>query len=235
MTKNLQYTFYEIVCKDENKDFIYIGSTKDFKNRKYQHKSSSININNPKNNLQVYQFIRENGGWNNFDMNPIEIYECETKTHARIREQYWIELKKSKLNKYKAFVPEEERLENKLKYQKCYYENHKEKIKEYNIIYQEKNAEQINIQKKQFYEQNKEKIKEHRKQFYEQNKDQIKEYQKQYNEQNKEYLKQYNKEYRKQYYELNKEKLKIKGKENYNSRKERLQSIKDDSVAVYVN
>ena len=43
MTKNLQYTFYEIVCKDENKDFIYIGSTKDFKNRKYQHKNACIN------------------------------------------------------------------------------------------------------------------------------------------------------------------------------------------------
>ena len=93
MTKNLQYTFYEIVCKDEDKDFIYIGSTKDFKNRKYQHKSACINQTDKQHYYQLYQFIRENGGWDNFNMNPIEICECETKTHARIREQFWIENK----------------------------------------------------------------------------------------------------------------------------------------------
>ena len=113
MTKNLQYTFYEIVCKDEDIDFIYIGSTKDFKKRKYQHKNACINEKNPNYNIQPYQFIRENGGWINFNMNSIEICECETKTHALIREQYWIESRKANFNNRKSFITNQQKISTK--------------------------------------------------------------------------------------------------------------------------
>ena len=149
MTKNLQYTFYEIVCKDEDKDFIYIGSTKDFKNRKYQHKTACINEKNKIYHLQVYKFIRENGGWDNFNMNPIEILECETKTHARIREQYWIDLKKANLNQLRAFITEDQKKEH----EKQYREQNKIKIKENKKQYREKNKERLKEYAKKYYEQ----------------------------------------------------------------------------------
>ena len=87
MTTNNTYTFYEIVCKDENIEHLYVGSTKNFRNRKWQHKQCCENENNKSYDKQLYQLIRENGGWDNFEMKPLEVSECESITHARIREQ----------------------------------------------------------------------------------------------------------------------------------------------------
>ena len=187
MTENITYTFYEIVCKDEDKDFIYVGSTKDFKNRKYQHKTVCNNKNLKGYNLQIYQFIRENGGWENFNMNPVEILDCETKTHARIREQYWIEQKKANLNKFKAYRTEEQKKEYYKEQTREYYEQNKEKIKEQTREYREKNKEKIKEQTREYREQNKEKIKEYREQTKDKNKE--------YREKNKEKIKEQNREY----------------------------------------
>jgi len=32
----------------------------------------------------------KNGGWNNWEMIPIEEYLCDTPLQARMREQFWI-------------------------------------------------------------------------------------------------------------------------------------------------
>ena len=62
-------TFYEksIIYKlKHNEDYddtnIYIGSTSNFKNRKYQHKFACNNEKDIAHNRFVYQFIRDNGG-----------------------------------------------------------------------------------------------------------------------------------------------------------------------------
>ena len=67
-------------------------------------------------NIFVYQFIRENGGWDNFDMILIEEYECENRLQAEQRERYWIETLKAELNQ---IIPSRTR--------KQYYETNKEK------------------------------------------------------------------------------------------------------------
>ena len=56
-------------------------------------------------------------------MNQVEICDCETKAHARIIEQYWIENKKANLNKLRAFCTEDQNKE----YQKQYNEQNKDK------------------------------------------------------------------------------------------------------------
>ena len=80
------YIIYEIKCKDESNSYSYVGSSKCFKNKKCCHKK---NTNNETIIFPLYVFyIREHGGWNNFDIQPIESYECKSKLECRIREQY---------------------------------------------------------------------------------------------------------------------------------------------------
>lgn len=75
---------------------IYIGSTTNFRGRKIEHK---YRVNNG-HNAMVYQFIRDNGGWEEWLMIPIETYQCECKKDLEIRERYYIESMKPKLNRY---------------------------------------------------------------------------------------------------------------------------------------
>ena len=65
--------------KDDNElENIYIGSTCNFKVRKHSHKSACNNPNNNAYNNKKYQYIRENGGWDDWIMRPIEDYPCNT-------------------------------------------------------------------------------------------------------------------------------------------------------------
>jgi len=164
------YIFYKIVCED-CPDYIYIGSTKSFRSRKYQHK---INCNNEKINLKIYQKIRDNGGWDNWNMIIIDEADNLTFTQARIIEEE-LRLKfNGNLNSNKAYIP------NRIEQRKTYRENNKEKIAEY---------------RKQYKENNKEKIKENKKKYRENNKEKIAEYQYNYNELNKEKIAERSKKY----------------------------------------
>ena len=102
-----------IIYKIQIHDCIYIGSTKDLKQRKTTHKQSCTNENNKHHHLMVYQIIRENGGWNNSYMAPIEEFECDTPLQSKIREQYWINQYNANLNVNRAYVSEEEKREEK--------------------------------------------------------------------------------------------------------------------------
>jgi hypothetical protein len=54
--------------------------------------------------------MRENGGWDNFQMTPIEEYKCDTPQQARMREQFWINnIEEKKLNSYDAFIDDKKR------------------------------------------------------------------------------------------------------------------------------
>lgn len=111
------YTIYEIVCKDENIKDCYIGSTKNFDKRKFKHNYNCKTINDKNYNLQVYKFIRNNGGWKNWDMKVIEEIECKTKTDAVIKEQYYIQTRQTNnMNTIRSYVSKEKKiLEHKRK------------------------------------------------------------------------------------------------------------------------
>ena len=114
---------------------IYVGSTTNFRNRKNRHKTSCCNEKDKNYNFNVYQFIREHGGWEQFVMIPIEVFPCNDKKELEVKERFYIELLKPKLNQViPTRTKKEYWCDNKEKrqdIQKKYYDNNIEKRKEY--------------------------------------------------------------------------------------------------------
>jgi hypothetical protein len=115
---------YKIVCKDPTITEFYIGSTKNLNKRIISHK-----CNSNKKNYKVYNFIKENGGWDNWNI----IVEQETPNYEKydreILEQSYIELLEPQLNT--SYVIGENKVKHKKK-TKQWRENNVEHIKEYN-------------------------------------------------------------------------------------------------------
>jgi len=173
---------YKIKHNEDYEDLnIYIGSTTNFKNRKYQHKVNCNNENRQNYSSKVYEYIRNNGGWDEWVMIAIEEYPCDSKKKLETRERYYIDILRPTLNKnIPTRTDKEYREDNKEKInqkQKEYYENNKEKIaekqKQYNKEYYENNKEIINQKAKEFYEKNKEIINQKHKEYNEANKKKI--------------------------------------------------------------
>ena len=129
---------YKLCCNDTNITEFYIGSTTNLRNRKNRHKNACNNINYRGYNYPVYKFIRDNGGFDNWNLILVEKYSAVDKLDLLKRERYYIETLKPILN---SKIP----LRTYKEYNKEYYKQNKNKIKEY-------------------YKQNKNKIKEYRKQ-----------------------------------------------------------------------
>ena len=98
---------YENACiykikhnEDYDDENIYIGSTCNLIRRRCQHKSNCNKENNLKYNYPIYQYIRENGGWDAFILIKIHDYNCNSKNELEIEERRTIDLLKPKLNKY---------------------------------------------------------------------------------------------------------------------------------------
>lgn len=89
---------YKFVCKDLTITDIYVGHTTSFKDRKREHKSRCNNENDKKYNLKLYKTIRDNVGWENWEMIEIEKFPCNDANEARTRERYWYEELNAKLN-----------------------------------------------------------------------------------------------------------------------------------------
>ena len=179
---------YKLCCKDVDITDLYIGSTTNMRQRKAKHKSACDNKNSDGYNLNVYKFIRDNGGFNNWSMIMIERVECDNKIDLIKRERYYIDHLKPSLNKAVPLRTVKEWLvDNKelLKLNRTqYYIENKEQIKQYHI----KNKEQIKLNTIQYYIENKEQYKLKVKEYQIKNKEQIKLKVKEYQIKNKEHL-----------------------------------------------
>ena len=100
---------YKLCCKDTSITDIYIGSTTNFNRRKQQHKTSCNCITSKKYNRKVYKFIREHGGFENWDIILIENVKVETKRELEKEERRVMEELKPSLNSIKSFLDDEER------------------------------------------------------------------------------------------------------------------------------
>ena len=177
---------YKIVCNDIDITECYVGHTTNFNKRKGAHKSNCNNINSKAHHLNVYNFIRLNGDWDNWNMIEIEKYACDNRNEAEKRERHFIEICEAKLNsRIPSRTIEENREQNSTR-----IKNNKYKIKQY----RENNIDKINEQKKKYRDNNKDRIRMQR----DVNKDAINKQRKQYREDNKEKLK----EERKKYYRI---------------------------------
>ena len=84
---------YKLVCKDENIKDTYIGSCENMRIRYNQHKRNCYNNKQKKHyNQTVYKFIRNNGGFENWIMETIEICECRDTRHLKTVEQFYIDV-----------------------------------------------------------------------------------------------------------------------------------------------
>ena len=89
----------------------YIGHSGDFTARKYSHKNRSNNNKNSSEkeyHYEVYKFIRENGGFDDWHFEILETANLEDEDEAANLERYWIEKLEPSLNiKLPAQTPEE--------------------------------------------------------------------------------------------------------------------------------
>ena len=139
-----------IIYTIRSRDNVYVGSTIDFRARKYLHKSNLYNENSPKYNYKLYKIIRANEC--EWDMQPYSKYPCKDKLELTIEEERVRQHLKADLN-YRCCGSG---CSTRKQYDKQYYEEHKDEIK-------------------QWYEQNKDKINEKKKQWFEEHKDELKE------------------------------------------------------------
>ena len=217
---------YKLCCNDPEITDCYVGSTKNEKVRKNNHKVR-CNGGDKYHNLNVYQFIRSNGGWGNWNMVRLEEFKFNERAQLNARERHWLETLGATLNE---LIPTRTKKE--------YYEEHKEVLAERQKEYRDKNKEKLSEKKKVYREANKEKIAEKSKVYREANHEVLAEKSKVYREENKEVISQKQKESYygdreerlkkvKEYHEANKEVIAGKQKEYYEAnREEKLQKFK---------
>ena len=78
---------YKLTCKDPSIKYIYVGHTTNFIQKKYAHKQNCDNINNKN---ELYTIIRDNGGWTNWNMSIINLFNCNNQYEAIIKEQEYL-------------------------------------------------------------------------------------------------------------------------------------------------
>jgi exonuclease VII large subunit len=155
---------YKLVCNDIDVKECYVGSTINLTRRKCHHKHRCNDKNNKAYHLYVYQFIRENGGFENWDMIQVEQYNFNTRNELHSKERYWVEQLQATLNScIPARTGEEYRKQNRAK------------INERMKIYNKNNSQIINEKHKRYYENNKQQLSGKNKKYYENNRDTINE------------------------------------------------------------
>lgn len=108
---------------------LYVGSTCNYTNRKYQHKSDIHNEKSKKYNLKLYKNIRENN--DEWDMKPYSVFPCKNKMEMNVEEERVRRELNAGLNSISCFgVDKEKEVEYNKQYKKIYYEKNKEKLKE---------------------------------------------------------------------------------------------------------
>ena len=108
---------YKLVCKDVNAPEVYVGSSSSLRNRRASHKSRCTNEKDKYYNLPVYQYIRDNGGWDNWELLTIERVEFDFKFELKDRERHYMEALHATLN---SQVPNRTQAEH--------YQDHKNEI-----------------------------------------------------------------------------------------------------------
>ena len=80
----MKITYYKLYCKDEDIHEVYIGSTKDLKQRIYDHKSE-CNVGGTQ---PIYMFINVNGGFDNWAFEILDEIDVEGKKRYEIEREF---------------------------------------------------------------------------------------------------------------------------------------------------
>jgi hypothetical protein len=110
---------YKITCKNQTIKDVYVGHTTNFVQRKHGHKQSCLNTKALNHNCKLYEVIRANGGWENWQMEIINFFNCADHYEARKREQeYFISLNAT-LNSIEPFPKPKVVVKNNNKNKDC--------------------------------------------------------------------------------------------------------------------
>jgi len=181
---------------------VYVGSTTNWTKRKQSHKHGATNSKYKGYNGKVYKIIRENGGWESWNMIEIKRFACANKRDAEAEEDKIMQELKANMNSCRSYVTKTDIKD----YMKQYADDNKETIMEYKKNYYHENKKIIKVKQKKYCELNKTKMSENKKAYYESHKEGIKQYNDAYREANKDAIK----DKKKLYIEVNKEAIKEK-------------------------
>ena len=110
---------YRLYSKNPNIKDDYIGHSANFVNRHSTHKTCCNNNKNSSKkefHLKVYVFIRENGGFDNWQFEILEYADLKDKDEAEKLEKHYIKIFKPTLNDADVAQTPEEKKERKVKY-----------------------------------------------------------------------------------------------------------------------
>lgn len=173
-----EVSFYKFVCKNLDILFSYVGHTVSFRHRKSSHKTECNSPNRKNYNIPLYKYMREHGGFENWNMIVIHTQICKDKRDAERIETELMEQQQLKLNAKRAYISEEQlaiqkasyreqHKEQALKYGAEYREQHKEQA----VEYREQRKEQTSVYNAEYHEQHKEQKKTYNAEYYEKNRD----------------------------------------------------------------
>lgn len=172
--KEIDYSktvIYKICCKDLNITDIYIGHTTNLVQRRHSHKSNCITETSKEYNKIAYQFIRANGGWDNWSIILVEKCPCLDLEEASKIERYYIETLNATLNMVIPSRTIKEWYELNRDKKAEYYKNNINYIKERSKLHRNNNREIINEKAKLFRITHKEELLQKSRLRYEKNKD----------------------------------------------------------------
>lgn len=160
---------YKLCIRDGSVDDVYIGSTFNLKQRRRHHKSNCTAKTSPAYNYYVYQFIRDNGGWDNWTMHVLEELDNLNKFELKKMERKYIEEHKPSLNKRVPLNFQTNDEWNKKEYDREYYNHNKQHALEKMAIYRETHQDE----RKEYLKNNKEKFKQYDEQYRANNREKI--------------------------------------------------------------
>jgi hypothetical protein len=138
-SKSVVYSITDLT----NHEVLYIGSTTNFINRKWSHKTDAYQQNTKYYNIPIYIKIREIG-LEYIDIKPIEEINCLSKNELLARERYWIEYYKPKYNSRKPIIFDNEKVKARSQSVKKWRDNNREHYNKLARNWRVKNKEHYN-------------------------------------------------------------------------------------------
>ena len=128
----MKYSVYSIQSRNPNFPKKYIGITSNVNFRKTEHKSNCNNATSPRYNYNLYQYIRNNGGWNTFIFSVIQELDIEPSQKGAYERHYFEEnggFNNCLNTRYPHRLKKEcnkHYYDNNLNHVRAYYQNNKE-------------------------------------------------------------------------------------------------------------
>ncbi len=128
--------FYRLVCRDITVTEVYVGHTTNEVDRRRCHKKACYNEKDKAYNYFVYRFIRDHGGWENWQLIIHEKLPVKDIYEAVLRERFWTEYYMATLN---STVPGR----TKSEYGAKWHTEHREERNQRSAVWNAANADRM--------------------------------------------------------------------------------------------